>query len=82
MRKSFALGLFAGIAAPLICAAATTAAVYHLTGRVPCPVRRTDEQELVIALVPPGEVRGHMRQWKSGFDPLVAVLRRLGQRTG
>ncbi len=80
MHKSFRLGLFAGLVAPFVYLAGVVITIYRITGRVPFPVRRTDENEVAIRLVEPSEVHGFLDYWRSGLEPLLATLRRLGDR--
>ncbi len=80
MSRSFRVGVLAGLLAPLVYLAGVVAWVYHYTGKVPFPARRTDEDELVIRLVEPEEVRGYWQRWVEGLQPLVATLQRLGNR--
>ena len=80
MARSFRLGVFAGLVAPFVYLAGVVAVIYRYTGKVPFPARRTEEHELVIRLVEPGEVRGYWQQWLSGLEPLLAALQRLGDQ--
>ncbi len=79
MGKACKQGVMVGIFAPLIFLAALVGWVYRYTKKVPFPINRPAEGELVIKLVDPQEVPILWRQWKVDLEPLWAAWRALGQ---
>ena len=69
----------AGILAPLLVLAGIVGWIYRHTGKVPFPVRRAGEDEVVIGLIVPQDVPGYWEQWKTELQPLLDVLATLGK---
>lgn len=82
MGKSFRSGVLAGILAPLAVLAGAVFWIYRFTGKVPFPVRREQEGELVVGLVPPGDVPTYWQHWKAEIMPIVDKLCELGEQAG
>jgi hypothetical protein len=82
MGKSFRSGLLAGVLAPVVVVASAVFWVYRFTGKVPFPVRREQEGELVVGLVNPSEVPTYWQRWKAEIMPIVDKLCELGSQVG
>ena len=83
MTRAFRRGLFAGLIAPLAFVAALVFWIYRATLKVPFPVRRLEQSEVVIRLVDPDEVPAYWRPWRDELAPLfegiqeaIAALKR------
>jgi hypothetical protein len=70
----------AGIVTPLLFVGAILVWVFRATHRVPFPVRRIEEGEVVIRLVSPEQVPTLWRPWKQELEPLLAAAQALGDR--
>jgi len=79
MNRPFVRGILAGILAPLLVLAGIVGWVYRQTGKVPFPVRREGEDEVVIGLVEPQDVPSYWEQWKAELQPLLDVVATLGR---
>ena len=77
MNKAFRQGFMVGVLAPVAFIAGFVYSIYRFTRRVPFPVRRADEGEVVVRLVTPDEVPGYWAHWKTELQPLLSRLNRL-----
>jgi hypothetical protein len=60
----------AGVVGPVAFALGTIYWIYRFTRKVPFPVRRMSEGELVIGLVDAHDVPAHLRLWADEVEPL------------
>jgi len=74
--KSFARGCLVGILGPLAFIAAIALWVYRFTGKVPFPVSKPAEGELLWKLVPPKEVPNIVDQWKKNLHSALSKLQK------
>ncbi|MBM3187250.1 MAG: hypothetical protein FJZ90_00830 [Chloroflexi bacterium] len=72
MSRSFARGVLTGALAPVAFVAGTVYWIYRFTRKVPFPVRRAQEGELVVGLVDPQEVPAYWQRWRAELEPLWA----------
>ena len=79
MSRSYRQGLLVGVLGPLAFLGGMVYWIYRCTGKLPFPVRRVEEGELVIRLVDPEQVPTYWQQWKEDLDPLLDRLRTLGR---
>ena len=61
-----------GILGPLFFLSGVVLWVYRATRKVPFPLRKTEQGELVLGLIEPEQVPSYWLQWKEEFAPLVA----------
>lgn len=79
MSSSFRRGAMTGIIAPVVFVAGTVYWIYRFTRKVPFPVRRLGEGELVIGLVDPDQVPMHWERWRAELEPLWARVQAIAE---
>jgi len=79
MSRSFRRGIWTGIVGSAAFLAAVVGWIYRRTGKVPFPVSRPAEGELIIRLIPPDEVSTYWQRWKEELRPVLDEFRLLGQ---
>jgi len=76
MNKSFVKGLFLGLIGPLAFCAAIALWVHRFTGKVPFPVSKPADGELLWKLVPPEQVPGLVDRWKKDLHVASSKLQK------
>jgi hypothetical protein len=69
MDRSFRRGMLIGILAPLAFLVGILYWIYRYTYKVPFPVSRPAEGELVLKLVYPDEVPAYWQRWQAELQP-------------
>ena len=64
MNRSLVRGVLLGIVGPIAFIAAIALWVHRFTGKVPFPVSKPADGELLWKLVPPEQVPGLVERWK------------------
>ena len=74
--RSFMRGLLVGILGPIAFVGAVVLWVYRFTGKVPFPVSKPAEGELLWKLVPPDQVPGLVDRWKKNLHGALSKLQK------
>lgn len=74
MSRSSKQGIVVGIFGPLLFLGGIVLWIYHRTRKVPFPVRRVEEGELVVRLVEPNQVPSYWQHWKEELAPVLDQL--------
>ncbi|HHX64091.1 MAG TPA: hypothetical protein GX702_04285 [Chloroflexi bacterium] len=72
MNSSLKQSILAGMLAPIVFTAGVVFWIYQVTKKVPFPVRRAGENEIVIGLVEPKQVPSYWEQWKDELGPILS----------
>jgi hypothetical protein len=76
MNRSLMKGLVLGLLGPLAFIAATVFWVHRFTRKVPFPIAKPAEGELLWKLVAPEEVPGLVDRWKKDLHVVLSKLQR------
>ncbi|MHB1355267.1 MAG: hypothetical protein ACYCZF_04720 [Anaerolineae bacterium] len=76
MNRSFMKGLFLGLLGPLAFIAAVALWVHRFTGKVPFPVAKPADGELLWKLVSPEEVPSLIERWKKDLHVALSKLQK------
>jgi hypothetical protein len=75
VNNSLKQTILAGMLAPIVFTAGVVFWIYQITKKVPFPVRRAGENELVIGLIEPEQVPAYWHGWVQELDPVLAKFR-------
>ncbi|MCE5259301.1 MAG: DUF3042 family protein [Chloroflexi bacterium] len=75
-NKSFTKGFLLGLIGPLAFIAASVLWVHRFTGKVPFPVSKPADGELLWKLVPPEEVPSLYERWKKNLHGSLSKLQK------
>ncbi len=70
----FVKGVLLGLLGPIAFIAGVCYWIHRYTGRVPFPVSRPADGELIFQLVEPKEIPTHWARWQAGLQPLLDSL--------
>lgn len=76
MNRSFMKGLVLGLLGPLAFIAAVVVWVHRFTRKVPFPIAKPAEGELLWKLVSPEEVPGLIDRWKKDLHVVLSKLQK------
>jgi hypothetical protein len=76
MNRSFIKGFMLGLIGPLAFIVAAVMWVHRFTGKVPFPVAKPADGELLWKLVPPEEVPGLIDRWKKDLHVVLSKLQK------
>jgi hypothetical protein len=79
MDKSFKSGILMGLVGPLAFLTGSVYWVYRYTRKVPFPIRRSGEGEIIVRLIEPSQVPAYWEVWKQELAPLGLALSDLCQ---
>ena len=76
MNRSLIKGILLGLLGPLAFIAAIVLWVHRFTGKVPFPVSKPADGELLWRLVPPEQVPGLVDRWKKDLHGVLIKLQK------
>ena len=75
MNRSFLKGVLLGVIGPVAFIAAVVLWVHRFTGKVPFPVSKPADGELLWKLVPPEQVPSLVDHWKKDLHDTLSKLK-------
>jgi len=76
MNRSLVRGVLLGIVGPIAFIGAIALWVHRFTGKVPFPVSKPADGELLWKLVPPEQVPGLVERWKKDLHGALSKLQK------